>query len=305
MPVFLFPEENITVENYTKFCLEKKQNPKRCVFVFLDDSNQNPAKHTLFSIKKGNDDLGKIAQTLGEAGFATLGLPASPDGEDEEDYSEVAMAAVWRAAGAGYTIIFPARIHCSKGDIFAEHLGRLDNTSGTEYELNFWDKKESSNEILADYYLSLVPKLVSFTTMRDNQDRNLEQKLGEFATEDKELDAESEDEYYQNAILKDAFLHGKNSPQDKWLQPPAAWFSPSLLLAIGSGIFGAAGAATVVIGALALAKVITILCPPLILVAAGAAALTIGIAGIGFFAHKHTQARNQPLQFEQASAPAM
>jgi hypothetical protein len=64
--------------------------------------------------------------------------------------------------------------------------------------------------------------------------------------------------------------------------------SASIMLTIGAGLFACAGAASIVLGALALASIIAFIIPPLAiaLVAGGAVALGLGITGLCFFS-KH------------------
>jgi hypothetical protein len=81
-----------------------------------------------------------------------------------------------------------------------------------------------------------------------------------------------------------------NSPSTKIdLLPPTTHApntsSASIMLTIGAGFFAGAGVAGIVLGALALASILTFIIPPLAiaLVAGGAAALGAGITGMYFF----------------------
>ncbi|RUQ81871.1 hypothetical protein [Legionella septentrionalis] len=290
MPILLFNESQITAENYQEFCKQNGKDPKQCVFVFPGNPSHHTPEHTLFSVKEGKSNLNAVAQRFGEAGFPTLSLPTVLN--QDISLPQRAMADLWRAAGAGYTIILPVRPFGEKGQYFNSPLSKSNNYA---VELNFWGGNEGEpNPGLGHFYNTYIVNLHTFLHMRETGEPNRAQHLQNFSRQMQGFNL------HQN--LANSYTTGELYPQDAWLQPPqpkpSSTFSPYLLLAIGSGVLGAAGAATIVVGALALAQVIAILCPPVALLAAGAVAAAAGMAGVGLFAYKHSQSKNHPIEPE-------
>ena len=129
------------------------------VFIFsgtLEDSGKGQA---LCTKKGGGGGLGSVASAL--AGHPVLSLPIkTSDGRRITmtlGYPEAAIRDIWKAIGAGLTIVLPVRLYNSKQqNLFPEPL--IDNTE-EKYEPSLWNDTADCDPAVAKYYLQSLKQV--------------------------------------------------------------------------------------------------------------------------------------------------
>lgn len=187
MPKFITYDGRInTADEFRKICQSQGVNDANVFFIFPSNTipgNKHHTEHgaTLYSHKSGAG-LAHVADFLGKAGIATLGLPTK--GDDLNNLKNVAsipaiaknaVADIWKAVGSGLTPILPVRDF----DYHVENAppNGLKNGNGIKYfthplggadrkEPRFYGENESNpNLVLADYYVQQLNLLQQFLAL--------------------------------------------------------------------------------------------------------------------------------------------
>ncbi len=191
----------ITVNLYRKTCQENQLPPERVVFLFPGNSGHHGADETLFSIKKGAG-LAQASAAIGNAGYPTLSLPTTgmeqwSNNALQQRIVKAAIADLYRAIGAGYSLALPVRAHRNKVYFNA---GLKHNS---DYEPSFWGGVQTADNLnLANHYTKALDQLADFIVL----------------PEAGRLELLSED---NNKDFLEAYNNGKGMREgDPWLQNP-------------------------------------------------------------------------------------
>lgn len=182
-------------------CSDIGTDPKRTVLIFPGNPGHHTKNTTLFSIKYGAG-LAALATTLGNTGHPVLSLPTTGmeswyQDTQTQQIAQTAIADLYRALGAGFSLLLPVRPHINN----AYFSQALLNCPGCEP--NFWGGIQNTpNQALSDYYLTELAKLHQFIYLSDEKKRQT-------------IAAEPSNFRYQ------AFLDGekKQTTHDQWLTP--------------------------------------------------------------------------------------
>ena len=196
---------------------ESKAAGRPVVFIFPGNSSHHRKDTTLYSIKVGGG-LAAAAADLGRAGYPTLSLPTTGKKEVLAALSLSAMSDIYRAIGAGYSILLPVRAHKAYSPSKSkETVAKAKPAEAIWYfkddlvhcpgkQPSFWggiDKAPKEN--LAAAYIEFLDNLAAFTVALNK----------EGALEDEVLETIPEE-------FKRAYLDGKEMGEkdDPWLKLP-------------------------------------------------------------------------------------
>ncbi|WP_133126845.1 DUF5617 domain-containing protein [Legionella nagasakiensis] len=194
----------IDAASFKTACVEQKLDPKKVVFLFPGNSTHHGHNITLFSIK-GGGGLATASKNIGSKGYPTLSLPTTSmeqwsKSSTQQQIVEGAIADVYRAIGAGYSLMLPVR----------EHTDTSYFDSGLQYsdglaEPSFWgENQKTPNKPLANHYTTELDKLHDFMALAN--DEQLQR-----------ASADPSNPFYA------AYLQGRQMrPDDPWLQPLTA-----------------------------------------------------------------------------------
>ncbi len=197
----------------TAYALKAADGP--VVFIFPGNPGHHEKDDNLFSIK-GGAGLAGAAMKIGLAGYPTLSLPTT--GKISTALSMQAMCDIYRAMGAGYSILLPVREHkayaASKAKPTKDKLKIAKPTEETWYfkkdlahcpgkQPSFWGGVDKTpNEQLAAQYIDYLDNLAQFAI---------------------DLNEKSEKDALQTIppVFRKAYLAGKamNQANDPWLRP--------------------------------------------------------------------------------------
>ncbi|KTC65059.1 Uncharacterised protein (plasmid) [Legionella adelaidensis] len=170
MPILYF-DGNVSVNSFKGQAAAAGLDPKKLVFIFPGNSTHHaPSKTTLFSVKSGSG-LAQAARQIGEAGFPTLSLPTTSmeqwsSNETQKAFVEGALADLYRALGAGYSLFLPVREHMNS-QYFNQGLAFIDGA----VEPNFWGGIQAQpNKKLAAYYIAELDRLHNFIDALEQKD---------------------------------------------------------------------------------------------------------------------------------------
>lgn len=167
MPI-IYIQDSVSVDSFERESRAVGLDPKQVIFLFPGNSSHHRPGITMFSVKSGGG-LANAANQLGREGYATLSLPTttmekwSKDKSQQEVVQE-AIVTVYRALGAGYSIMIPVRPH--QGSLYFS--GALDNTNNLEP--SFWGGIQSAANVpLADHYLKHINKLHAILRLSEEE----------------------------------------------------------------------------------------------------------------------------------------
>ena len=198
MPI-IYTKDRIDVQKFEQLCAASE--PKHVVFIFPGNSSHHGKEITLFSIK-GGGGLAAPAKKIGEKGYPTLSLPTTTMGQWSSDVKQQtivagALADLYRATGAGFTLMLPIRDHANT-DYFDCGLDALKEKD----EPSFWGENQKiPNKPLAQHYITELNHLAAFIMLKKDERQTL-------ASTDK-------DNVFYAAYL-DGLQMGANHP---WLKP--------------------------------------------------------------------------------------
>ncbi|MDP3558861.1 MAG: hypothetical protein Q8R79_00740, partial [Legionellaceae bacterium] len=171
----ILTEKRLGKKDYDAWCQHEGLPPKKAVFIFPGNpSHHNLSTGTSLFTVKGGGGLAVLSGSLGTAGYPVLSMPTTGIGSDwqkkQKTLVESAIADLYRAVGAGYTLVLPVRDFNSKGLFFESELmfspGR---------EPAFWGENEmTGNKTLAKYYMQHLACLQNFIekTAQQVQDKS-------------------------------------------------------------------------------------------------------------------------------------
>lgn len=238
MSVLFINKESITVNDFVEQCQRAHLPPKNVVFLF--PGNPNHRLQQLFSIKRGTG-LAQLAEELGHAGYPTLSLPTTgveqwETNPDHQGYVKAALRDVYLAVGQGYSIMLPVRNH-TNNDYFDEPLEN-------NVEPRFYHGVQiSANKELAAHYIKEFRLLFNFIRALP--------RMGDTPYALPDMDPEFFSAYQMGtqAPISDLEPQTIQAQQQNTTQTPSTSYN---LLQIVGGILEVAGAATVLIAAIAL-----------------------------------------------------
>lgn len=207
---FIYLKGWTDVASYEAQCRKNGLDPadRKVVFLFPGNSGHHGTNATLFSIKSGGG-LASAANAIGQKGYPVLSLPTTTmedwvNNAKQKATVQQAIEDLYRALGAGYSLMLPVRLHNNK-KYFDEGLDKkLDKDK--LIEPNFWGGIQvAANILLANHYTSELNKLITFMALSHQE------KL-QNATQ-----ADANNPLYQ------AWLKGHNMRKDDaWLKPVVA-----------------------------------------------------------------------------------
>lgn len=151
----------INVSAFRKAASEHNLDPRKLVFIFPGNSSHHGANNNLFSIK-GGGGLAVPAGQLGQLGYPVLSLPTTSmeHWETDDEQKQIvknAIADLYRAFGAGYSLLLPIRKHANS-TYFDSSLAVEGNV-----EPSFWGANAlRPNKPLAHYYIQELNRLDAF-----------------------------------------------------------------------------------------------------------------------------------------------
>ncbi|AHE67749.1 DUF5617 domain-containing protein [Legionella oakridgensis] len=194
----------IDAASFKTACIDQGLDPQKVVFLFPGNSGHHGRNITLFSIK-GGGGLAAASADIGRKGYPTLSLPTTSMEQWSKNLTQQqivagAIADVYRAIGAGYSLMLPIREH-SNTSYFDSGLQYSDGLA----EPSFWGENQKiPNKPLANYYTTELDKLHAFMALADDEKLQL-------------ASTDSSNPFYA------AYLQGRQMhSDDPWLQPPGA-----------------------------------------------------------------------------------
>jgi len=199
----IYIEGKVGVKEFEEACQRQNppNNPQKVVFLFPGNRSHHQSGTTLFTIKSGGG-LAITAGLLGEKGYPVLSLPTTTmenwsTNPQQQEIIKGAIADLYRAIGAGYSLMLPIRAH-KDTKYFDNGLKKEDGT----FEPSFWGGiQASSNKPLANHYITTLDNLADFITLPDEE----KQRIAKL---------EPTNPYYL------AYLNGlQMMDDDQWLKP--------------------------------------------------------------------------------------
>ncbi|RUQ81873.1 hypothetical protein [Legionella septentrionalis] len=316
MPILFIKQSTITLKSYEEFCKHQNHEEifkhRKYVFIFPGNETHHGGAHNLYSVK-GGAGLAALARVLGHAGWPVLSLPTTTmenwaTNRGQQKTVTQALCDLWRAAGAGYTLVLPVRSH-QNGDYFHQPL------ANSQDEPNFWGGVQlAANKPLANYYTEQLNLLTQFLneceenpslkvhrlqeiekqyphlvqSYWDGQGKHPEDPWFAKPGQHKMADRGSRQANQSPFVKKEEQAQQRLSSQAATAGKSNAW----LYLTLGCGVLATASATALITGFLASLAVISIAMSPVALMITAAATLAGSLAGAGFFAYKHYQAQN-------------
>ena len=166
--MIIYIQGHIDVSVFQKTANEHGLDTTKLVFIFPGNNTHHGANTNLFSIKRGGG-LAKPAGQLGELGYPVLSLPTTSMENWEKNLGqkaivENAIADLYRAVGAGYSLLLPVREH-SNSTYFDSSLKAQSNL-----EPSFWGANAlTPNKPLANYYIQELDRLHAFIASPTDQ----------------------------------------------------------------------------------------------------------------------------------------
>lgn len=201
--MFIYLTGFIDVPKFQKAAKEHNLDPKKVVFLFPGNSSHHTKSTNLYTIK-GGGGLAVPAQNLGALGYPVLSLPTTSMDNwstnlNQQQTVKGALADLYRAVGAGYHLLLPARAH-NNTTYFNSGLADTKDS----LEPSFWGLNLTTpNKPLATHYIQELDKLAVFFKLSE------EERL-------KAVEADS-----SNPFLA-AYLDGLQMQEnDPWLQLPS------------------------------------------------------------------------------------
>ena len=199
----IYIQGKVDVAQFEQTCRQQHppQDPKKVIFLFPGNSTHHGNGTTLFSIKSGGG-LAVPAGLLGNKGYPVLSLPTTSMERWDTDLGqkkivEEAIGDLYRAIGAGYSLMLPVRAH--------ENTTYFDNGLQAHWggvEPSFWGGiQTTANKALANHYITALNTLANFVDLSD---------------EDKQKQAQADATNLYYAAYLDGLQMKDNHP---WLKP--------------------------------------------------------------------------------------
>ncbi|MDF1677183.1 MAG: hypothetical protein P1U32_00605 [Legionellaceae bacterium] len=159
MRQIIYIQGKVNRQSYESLCNTNNAHP--CVFIFPGNKSHHTKNTTLYSIKSGGG-LAHAANELGHAKYPVLSLPTTSleqwgTSEADQQVADGAIADLYRALGAGYSLMLPVRNH-ENTTYFDEGLA-----NAPHLEPSFWGGiQTASNQPLARHYMQALNNLHVF-----------------------------------------------------------------------------------------------------------------------------------------------